>query len=364
MKKLLPCLLFFFLLLIPIESKNPAFADDRVTIKYYFKEELLLSQPALIGSNVSSLSYATVKSSLKGREVDLTPGTLYEWRIGSPLGEKTEGFVASADTDLYYVPVATGEKRFVTYRYDYLDENHFLSETIEYPFGAEYSVPEKINELPIRPILYKTPDYGLTPNNELHKPTYLLSDLTVYVATQADAVYTVDGVSRHSAYGQKPEVLTKKDHEAVGFFTDPDCTAPYNGPAVNGLTLYVLWQKTSYTVTISTEKETTELTLPINDPVLKEKVLPDGYEWTIDSEKITLPYAVDGDVTITGTDPKQVAVSGQSELQKKSISKDEIIAVSIIGVAFVAVGAYSLAHFLINKKKKQTKSKKSDQNES
>lgn len=351
MKKLIPCLLLFFLLFIPIESKDHAFADDRVTVKYYFEDEVILSASDPIGSEVAPLSYATVKSLLKGQERDLTPGTVYEWRKGSSVGVNTDGFIANADTDLYFVPVATGVTRSVTYRYDYFDESNYRSQTIEYFYGENYSIPEQIDGQAIVPRLYKTHEYEVAPNNEIHKPTYVLENMTVYVTTQADAVYTVDGQSRHSAYGQKPDAGVKKDHVVVGLFTDPDFTTPYNGPAINGLTLYVLWQRITYTVTISTEQETTELSLPVDDPILKEKSLPDGYVWTVDSEKITFPYTVDGDVTLTGKDPNQVDETKSDESKKKSLTKDEIIAVSIVGAAFVAVGAYSLVRFLLKKKK-------------
>ena len=369
MKKLVPCLLLLFLLFIPFQSRESAFADDRVTVRYYFGEELLLSASAPIGSQVSPLSYTTVKNLLKEKESDLVPGTVYEWRKGSASGEKAGGFVAQTDTDLYLVSTGvTDAKRSVTYRYDYLDAMHVRSQTIDYLYGEEYSVPAQIDGHSVAPRLYLSEMYGLIPNNEIGAPIYLLENMTVYVVLTEDASYTLDGKTHHSPYAEAPAVEAKKDYALVGFFTDPELTQPYTGVAVNGLTLFTKWERVSYTVTVETGEEPTELTVTTEEPTLEEKSLPDGYVWTVDGKEIEFPYTVDSDLTLQGMTPQQYAEIKEQEAKaaesdKKLLSRDEIIAIVIVGVAFVAVGAYSLTRFLLKKKKKKVKEESKKANE-
>ena len=362
MKKLIPCLLLFFLLFIPIESKDHAFADDRVTVRYYFGEELLSSSPVSIGSEVAPLSYVTVKNLLKNCEADLVPGTVYEWRKGSANGEKTGAFVAQADTDLYLVSTSvTDEKRSVTYRYDYLDETNYRFQTIEYLYGAEYSVPTQIDGHTVTSRLYLSEKYGAVSNNEFNAPAYLLENATVYVVLTEDATYTLDGKSCESAYAQTPVAAEKKNYALVGFFTDQELTQPYTSVAVNGLTLFSKWERVSYTITVNTGEEPTELTLTVEEPTLEKKMLPDGYVWTADGQEISFPYTVTSDLALRGMTPQQLSEIKEKEAaetkNQKRLSRDEIIAVSIVGAAFVAVGAYSLIRFLIKKKKKAKKDK-------
>ncbi len=360
MKKIIPCFLLFFLLFIPMRSGESAFADDRVTVRFYFDEEVVSSTSVLIGSEISPLSYTTVKNLLKGRNVDLVPGTVYEWRMGSASGEKTGAFVAQTDTDLYLVSTGvTDAKRSVTYRYDYLDDTHFRFQTIDYLYGAEYSAPTQIDGRSVTSRLYLSEKYGAVANNEFNAPAYLLEDATVYVVLTEDATYTLDGKTCKSAYAQTPVAPEKKNHSLVGFFTDAELTVPYTGVAVNGLTLFTKWERVSYAVTVDTGEEPTELTVTIEDPTLEKKTLPDGYVWTVDGQEVSFPYTVSSDLTLRGMTPQQISEIKEKEAAEanaqKSLSRDEIIAVSIIGAAFVAVGAYSLIRFLVKKKKKQTK---------
>ena len=357
MKKIIPCFLLFFLLFIPFQSRDHAFADDRVTVRYYFDEEMITSAPAPIGSEVCPLSYVTLKNLLKNSEKDLIPGTVYEWRIGSADGEKTDGFIANADTDLYLVSTGvTNAVRSVTYRYDYLDETHFRSQTIDYPYGAEYSAPTQIDGHSITSRLYLSEKYGAVSNNEFSAPAYLLESATVYVVLTDDATYTLDGTTCKSAYAQTPVAAEKKNHALVGFFTDQALTHPYAGVAVNGLTLFTKWERVSYTVTVDAGEEPTELTVTTEEPILEKKTLPDGYVWTVDGQEIAFPYTVDSDLTLQGMTPEQYAETKEMPKERKKVlSRDEIIAVSIIGAAFVAVGAYSLIRFFVKKKKKKEK---------
>ena len=360
MKKIIPCFLLFFLLFIPMQSRESAFADDRVTVRYYFDEELILSASTPIGSEVSPLSYTTVKNLLKGRNVDLVPGTVYEWRMGSASGEKVSAFVAQTDTDLYLVSTGvTDAKRSVTYRYDYLDDTHFRFQTIDYLYGAEYSVPTQIDGKSVTPRLYLSEKYGAVANNEFNAPAYLLEDATVYVVLTEDATYTLDGKTCKSAYAQTPVAPEKKNYALVGFFTDQALTQPYSGVAVNGLTLFTKWERVSYTVTVDTGEKQTELTLTTEEPTLEKKTLPDGYVWTVNGQEISFPYTVSSDLTLRGMTPQQISEIKEKEAteanDQKRLSRDEIIAVAIVGAAFVAVGAYSLIRFLIKKKKKQAK---------
>lgn len=354
MKRLLPLWAAVFFCIALVSSFSAFAQEEFVTVTYRYEDETIVSSSVQAGAEMSPLSYTTAKNHLKQKNIDLDDGTVYEWRMGSPTGAVVTSFVADEDVVLYLVPTsATDRKCVVTYRFDFFDNNTFRSETIEYSYGESFSPPETVDGQKINVSeLYLSPAYATKDNNMWDIPDYIEEDKTVYVVLAEPAHVTLDGEAYATPYGRAPVPPAQpKNFRHVGFFTDPEHTRPFTGAAVNGLTLYSLSERISFTLTTSISGVETERTVPIGDNVVAKDVLSEKYAWFDESgRQVAVPYEVNRDTVLTGRGVNAVREEEAVETAEK-LSSEEVAAIVIVAAVFLAIGIYSLFRYLYKKGK-------------
>lgn len=363
MKKLLPlwAALFF---VFSCFSAVPAYAGENyVTVTYRFEDKTLASSSVPSGTEITPMSYTTAKNHIRQNGSDLTNGTVYEWRLSSPTGEVTDSFIADTDTTLFFVASAVTNKTVtVTYRYDYINERSFISESIDYLYGEEYRPPEKINGKDIERKMFLSPAYKTADNNMWNAPAYIQEDKTVYVVLTEPARITLNGEAYSTPYGQSPvPPQTDKNFRHVGFFTDPEYTKPFSGAAVNGIALYSQTERVYYSLTTISSGKETEWTIPIDDAVVTKDILSEKYIWTDENgDRIAVPYEMTRDTVLKGNTAASLSAASSDDPTPKTLTSEEIAAVVIVAVVFVAIGVYSLLRYLLKKGKLPKRKKKTD----
>ncbi len=361
MKKLLYFLLLLLLILSAC-SPTPAYALDTVDVVYHVGEVTLPPQQVCTGEKVTLLSYYTLRSLSDTYGFSLTEGTVYGWRMGAADGPVAEDFIAETDVHLYLYEVETDKKCTVSYRYDYFDEQNFIEQTIEYPYGTEYTVPEKINDQPIGQNLYRTARYVATDNNQWNMPRYLTEDYTVYVQLLAPATITLDGETTAFSYGERlHEPEERENFSFVGYFYDAACTQGYDGVALNGLTLYTAWERVSYTVTAITDEGEEKIIIPL-DEALQEDALPEGYYWSDENGEVIFPKQIDRDMVVFGSKTPLETATSESTERVKTLTKDETAAIIIVATAFFIIALFFLFHTFVKKSPNLEKIKKAIKN--
>ena len=340
MKRLIAAFgVLFMCFLAPILSISPAYAGDEipdtVTVTYLFDETIILSGAVYKGETVELLSYEKTKQLAKNKGIDLPEGNYYEWQSS---GEKADSFVATEDAEFRYVLVAEGETRSVSYRYDPLGGT-YCEEVRTYPYGAEFSYPETVNGRAIRPVFYETEEYGLADGNVFFKPTYLTEDTVVYVVLSEPATITLNGKKYSAAYAEPLEPLADTEtFRFCGFYKDPDYTEEFDGIAVNGLTVYALWQRTQYALTVETKETTMKMYFPTTGGTVTKEELPAGYTWYVGDEEVSFPLTVRSDMTLEGRYEVSENNKEEQKEEKRTLKKDEWTAIIIVAAVFVIAG--------------------------
>ncbi len=353
MKKFLPLLLFLFMTLSACSSQ-PAYAKEegRVEVKYYFNSVLLSSFETDEDIPVKPMSYTTTRNLVRKKGLDLTEGTLYRWQLDPESGEPApSSFTSSEDVSLYLSAVKTNVTCQITYRYDYLDINDYHEQAVSYPYGHEYKEPTSLSGLGIEPVLYKTPEYDLVDSNRQNMPDYLEQDYVVYVKLSSPAVLSLDGKPVSFPYGLAlTEPSPKENYAFKGYYLNENRTLPYTGVAVNGLVLFTLWERVSYTVTTVTEEGETTYTVPIDEPTLSGDALPETHVWKDeDGNAVSSQPAIEKDTVFYGETKKETAF--QESKTGSRLTKDEIIAVIFVSVVFFIIGVFALIKYLVKSKR-------------